>query len=435
MEMVALVGLFLIYALTATRLGRAWITAPMFFLFSGMLLGPSGVDLIPVSPTTEPVKLLAEVTLALLLFADASTLSLRRAREDRGLPERLLFLGLPLTIAFGCFVAWALFPAIGLAGAALIGAMLAPTDAALGLAVVTDPVVPVRVRRLLNVESGLNDGIATPFVLVFLALAVGEEAGAPGHFVGDALRQMGIAVVVAAVVGFIGGWAFSKTKKSSWSSEQSRDLAVITLALLAYAGSIAVGGNGFVAAFLGGLFFGARRHDEVARPVEFTEGISLFMSYLVWTLFGASIVGPVLRTGTDLVVIIYALLSLTLIRLIPVYLAMLRTGFRRSTIAFVGWFGPRGLASAVFTFIALDSFHEHAATDLELVVTSVAAWTILLSVTAHGLSARPLAGVIGARLAGDPRAPENQVAPEPRVRRQRLDAPAHHAVGAHHGRE
>lgn len=416
---VVLAGLFLAYALLASRLERAWISAPMFFLVLGAVFGGAGFDLLPSLPTTEPVKLLAESALALLLFADASTVSLRRARQDAGLPERLLFLGLPLTIALGALAAWLLFPALPFGAVALVGAMLAPTDAALGLAVVTNRAVPVRIRRLLNIESGLNDGLATPFVMLFLAMAVSEEGGVSEHFVRDAVLEMLVAVLVAAVVGFVGGWLFDRARTRGWTSPQSQELTVFALAGMAYVGSVAAGGNGFVAAFLAGIFFGARRHEAIEQPVAFTETVALFLSYLVWALFGATIVGPVVIAMPDLVAVGYAVLSLTVVRMLPVAIALLGSGMRRSTVAFVGWFGPRGLASAVFTFIALDSFAEHGATELTATVTEVAAWTILLSVLAHGLTASPWAAAYGRRIVatgGD--TPELQDAPEPRMRKR-----------------
>ena len=416
MEVAVLAGLFLVFALSASRLERIWVSAPMFFLMCGVLLGPAGVDLLPVAATTEPVRLLAEATLALLLFADASTISFRRAREDRGLPERLLFIGLPLTMVLGAFLGWLLFPGIGLAAAALIAAMVAPTDAALGLQVVTNRAVPVRVRRLLIIESGLNDGLVTPFVLLLLALSVGESVGSPAAFVTDAFTQMGVAAVVAVVVGLGGGWLFARAKEAGWSSASSQDVAVIAMAAIAYAGSVAVGGNGFVAAFLAGIFFGAGRHEVIERPMRFTETTGLFLSYLVWAMFGAAIVGPVLVEGFDLKIVAYAVLSLTVARMLPVALSLIGTGFRRDSVAFVGWFGPRGLASAVFTFIALDAFHEYSAGALAATVTAVVAWTVLLSVVAHGLTATPIARGYARRVAGEEYVEEHREAPEPRTR-------------------
>jgi len=419
-QTLTLAVLLAVYALVATRLERLWITGPMFFLLLGAVCGTAGFDVLPVTASNESVKVLAEVTLALLLFADASTISLRRARQDVRLPERLLLLGLPLTIVFGAIVAFGMFPGYGWETAALLGAILAPTDAALGLAVVTNRAVPVRVRRLLNIESGLNDGLATPFVMLFIALVVSETEGAAEGFVLDAVKEMGIAVVVATAVGLVGGWLMSKARAADWSSPHSEELAVMAFAFMAYAGGVAAGGNGFVAAFLGGALFGAGRHELVEKPIEFTETSGLFLSYLVWTMFGATIVGPVFASGVDPLIVGYAVLSLTIVRMIPVALSLLGSGLRRETVAFVGWFGPRGLASAVFTFLALEAFQEAGAPDLSTFVTAVAAWTVLLSVVAHGITAAPLAARYGRRMTQLGEIPEMQSGPEPRVRRQAL---------------
>jgi NhaP-type Na+/H+ or K+/H+ antiporter len=419
-ETLTLAVLLAVYALVASRLERLRITGPMFFLVLGAVCGSAGLDVLPVTASSEPVKVLAEVTLALLLFADASTISLRRARQDIELPERLLLLGLPLTILFGAIVAFGMFPGYGWETAALIGAMLAPTDAALGLAVVTNRAVPVRIRRLLNIESGLNDGLATPFVMLFIALVVAEQESAAHGFVLDAVKEIGIAVAVAIAVGVAGGWLMSRARAADWSSPHSEELTVMALAFIAYSGAVAAGGNGFVAAFLGGVFFGARRHELVEKPIEFTETSGLFLSYLVWAMFGATIVGPVLSAGVDLKIVGYAVLSLTFVRMVPVALSLLGSGLRRETAAFVGWFGPRGLASAVFTFLAIEAFQEVGATDLSAFVTAVAAWTILLSVIAHGMTAAPLATRYGRRMAQLGAIPEMQPGPEPRVRRQQL---------------
>jgi len=415
-----LTGMFVGYALLASRLDRIWVTGPMFFLVLGAALGRGGLDLLPSVATYPPIELLAEATLAILLFTEASTIDVRQARDEAGLAERLLLVGLPLTVVLGTIAAKLLFPELPWAAAALIGSILAPTDLALGLPVVMDPDVPVRVRRLIEVESGLNDGMVTPLVTLFLALAVSDEGAAPRHFVLDAVGEMGIAVVVAAVVGLLGGAVFVWARRRGWSSPQSEELGVFALAGLSYAGSVAVGGNGFVAAFLAGLLFGVGRAEIIHAPIEFTETTALFLSYIVWGLFGATIVGPVLANGVDLAVVGYAVLSLTVVRMAPVALALRGTGLQRRTVAFVGWFGPRGLASAVFTFVALEEFARYDAGPLAGTVTAVAAWTILLSVIAHGLTATPLSTSYGRRMAeANPDLPELRPAPEPHARRRR----------------
>ena len=418
---------FVAYALLAARLDRAWISAPIVFVAAGLLLGPSVLGLVDPHGERETLLHLTELTLAILLFADAATVRLSRLREDAALPGRLLGIGLPLTIALGTLLA---VPILGVpwAVAALIATILAPTDAALGLAVVTDRAVPVRIRRALNVESGLNDGIATPFVSLFLTIVATEEAVRTGSWVVGAAIELGLAVVAALVVGGLGGLAFATARARSWTTPASEELAVLALAVLSYVGAVAVGGNGFVAAFAGGLVFAftssvrdAKLGDpigaETREAIEFTETVGVFASFVVWVIFGALFVGPVLTRTPALEAVIYAVASLTVIRMLPVAIALLGMRLRRDTIAFIGWFGPRGLASVVFSLIALD---ELARTAVAPKLLEVATLTILGSVVLHGVTARPLAAVYGRRVRAEPDAVELVKVSEPRVRRKAL---------------
>ena len=411
----ALVAVFVAYGLIASRLDRWLITAPIFFVATGLVLGPSGVGVLP-GLESETTLLITELTLGVLLFADAATVRLREVEGDARLPIRLLFVGLPLTIALGTVAARLLFPEAGWAAAALIASILAPTDAALGLAVVTNPAVPARIRRALNVESGLNDGIATPFVTLFLTLVIAEEGLGSGHWAAEAAKEIGLALVAAVAVGVLGGKLLVVARRLGWTSSSSEQLVVLAFSLLAYVGAVAMGGNGFVAAFVGGLLFGASTSSQMHEPVEFTETVGLFASFFVWTVFGAIFVGPVVTGVIEPVAILYAVISLTVVRMLPVAVALTDVGLRRDTVAFMGWFGPRGLASVVFTLIAFEDLH--GAGPIADAIVEIATWTILLSVVAHGLSAGPFASAYGHRLheAGD--IPELAEAPEPRIRRR-----------------
>ena len=407
----------LTYGLLAGRLDRWSISAPMVFVAAGWALGPDGTGLLELSLDSEVVLTFTEITLAALLFADATSVPLREVEGDARLPGRLLGIGLLLTIAIGTLVGWMLTPELGWAGAALIASVLAPTDAALGMAVVTDRAVPVRIRRALNIESGLNDGIATPFVTVFLAAVLSEEGLEEGSWILDAVVQIGLALLVAVVVGGLGAWLVSAASRRGWTSDMSEQLCVLALAVLAYVGAVAFGGNGFVSAFTAGLVFGAVGRPP-REPVGFTEDASLFASFLVWVVFGASFVGPVVSGSVDASAIVYALLSLTIVRMVPVAIALAGMGFRPQTVAFMGWFGPRGLASVVFTLLAVE---ELRGAPVDLPLFEIATWTILFSVILHGVTARPLAAAFGRRVrAGDPGAPELLQVAEPRPRRHLL---------------
>ncbi len=394
----SLVGLvFIGYALAARRLDRLSISAPIVMVVAGALLGAGFLAVLPANPDADTIRLVTELTLALILFADASTIDLRQAEGDLGLPARLLGIGLPLTIALGAVAARLVFPSTSWADAGLIGAILAPTDAALGVAVVTNPAVPARIRRALNIESGLNDGIATPIVSVLLVVVVAGQAHQ--GWAPEAVRELARGVVIGLVLGFIGGWLVRRARAASWSTPMSDQLMVLSLALVAYGAAVDYSGNGFVAAFVAGLVFGAATRGQLEQATEFADTIGLFSSFLVWVIFGAVFVGPVLRGGIHLRPVMYAVLSLTVVRMVPVLCSLVRDGLRPDTVAFVGWFGPRGLASVVFTLIAFDALGGH---QLARSLVEVTTWTILLSVFAHGLSSGPLAAWYGRRMSHAP---------------------------------
>jgi NhaP-type Na+/H+ or K+/H+ antiporter len=393
---IALLALaILVYTLTAARLDRLSISGPIVLVTVGALLGPAGVGVVEAPAASEPFRVLAELTLALLLFTDASTIGLREAGGIAWLPSRLLAIGLPLTIAGGALVGWLLFPALGIGFALVLGSILAPTDAALSLPVLLDRAIPVRVRRVINIESGLNDGIATPFVTLSLAVAVAEETAGNTSWLLDAGVEIAVAIVAALIVGGLGGRVTVEARRRGWASRASESLAVVALAIVAYAGATAIGGNGFVAAFGAGIAF--RTATGLSEPsLEFAESTGLAASYLVWLLFGVGLAGPAIAAGFDATVIAYALLSLTIVRMVPVAIALVGTRLRPDTVALIGWFGPRGLASVVFLLVAFDEMGPAHPAD---VLVRVVSWTVLLSVFLHGLSAGPLGAWYGRRIA------------------------------------
>ena len=400
------------YALVAGRLERLSISPALAFVVIGTLLSQDVLGVLVLDPEAESVKLVAEITLALVLFADASSVDLHRLRRDAGPVARLLVIGLLLTITLGTVTALGLLPGIGFGLALLIGSALAPTDAALGQPVITDRQVPSRIRRILNVESGLNDGIATPFVLFALALATAEGSGSDVWII-DAVREGAVGVVAGMLVGAMGGSLLIVADRADWTSRTSRQLAVLALAIGAYLVSVAVGGNGFIAAFVGGLAFGVSTRGREENAVTFTETQGSLLAIGVWTIFGLTMGGSLVATGFNPRAIGYALLSLTVVRMVPVAMSLIGSGFQPSTVAFIGWFGPRGLASIVFLIIALDGLHaEGMGTD---VLVPTVGWTVLLSVVLHGLTATPLARAYGRRIAVAPDGiPEREPTDEPR---------------------
>ena len=413
---VVLAAAIFLWGAVSGRLERADLTAPIVFTVIGAAL--AGFGLVHASPAPATVKPLVEVTLVWVLFNDAARVRVHDLRGDLGVVLRLLAVGLPLTVLAGWGLAAWLFPALGVWLALLVGAALAPTDAALGVPVVTNQVVPARVRRLITVESGLNDGIATPVVMVAIAgAAVAEGHGGPGS--GGALVDLAIGVGVGLVVGGGGGWLLRWARDREWAVEEFVGIAVLALALLAYATALAVEGNGFVAAFCGGMAFGATAGRRGQAELSFLEQTSGAVSLLVWLAFGAIAV-PIVVDRLSWTLLLYAALSLTLVRMVPVGLALFRTGLDRNTVLFIGWFGPRGLASLVFALLALEQLGSRA----DHAVAVIAA-TVFLSVLAHGLSAAPLALRFGT---GDQRRESPGALPDLPVRglpRPRPLRPAH----------
>jgi NhaP-type Na+/H+ or K+/H+ antiporter len=403
-------GLVVIYGAVAVWLGRFSITMPIIFVAVGAFLGPRGLV------SAGDAELLIEMTLALLLFADASTLAFRQVRDDPGPPARLLLIAMPLIVALGGLIAYGLFPGEGLGFALLLAAILAPTDAALGMPIFNNPRVPVRIRRALNVESGLNDGIAAPLVALFIAMALAYETPRAGGWLLSALGEIGIGLGVGAAAGLLGGWLFATADKRGWTSATGEQIGNLALAMFAFWTAKDLGGNGFVAAFVGGILFGHATRERLHVATEFTETAGTLLSLFVWAAFGANLVPPLLGAFNPLS-LLYALLSLTVIRSIPVAISLLGARLRPDTILIMGWFGPRGLASVVFALMAYESFHEAGRGPNLLADT--AAWTILLSVVLHGISAVPLANWYARRLeTADSAAPELVKVPELGVRRR-----------------
>ena len=393
-----------VWGLVSARLERWNVSAPIAFVVLGLVVTHGPVTLIHFSLHSSTIRSVAEIALALVLFADASRVNARASCGPTWrCPLRLLGIGLPLTIGAGAALAAGLFSGAGLWVAAAIGAIVAPTDAALGASIMEDERVPAGVRRVLNVESGLNDGIATPFVNLFLAGAATAEAVHGASSAATAVLDLLGGAAIGVGVGLVGAVLLAQARKHHWSAPGFQPLAVLALALFAYSSSVLAGTNGFVAAFVAGMAFGTvfPRHDD--ELLEFSQESGTLMSLLVWFLFGAVMLVPGLEDATwrD---VIFAVLALTAVRMVPVAVALAGSGLDRATVAFVGWFGPRGLASVVFGLIAVDTL---APADAKVVLAAVTV-TVALSVLLHGVTASPFAaryGAVAARL--HPERPEH----------------------------
>lgn len=386
-ELAIIAAALLLVAGVSRRLTRTSFTPAMAFCLIGVLVGPLALDEVTGEPTGASVRTLAEATLAVVLFADASRIKLRVLRREYAVPLRLLGIGLPLTIALGAVVALAVFGSLNAADAVVLAILLAPTDAALGQAVVTEPHLPSRVRQGLNIESGLNDGICVPLLLIALAVADVEDTTASAHHaISIVAEEIGYGVVGGAAAGIAAAAVLALGSRRDLISGTWLQVIPMAGAALAYGIAVALGGSGFIGAFLAGAVFGTlvpRESEEASRLNEEVGGLLGGVTFLV---FGAVLLGPTLKHVTWPIAL-YAVLSLTLARMLPVAVAMVRSGAKWQTVGFLGWFGPRGLASIVFAVITVQSSHL-AGSDTILRATYL---TVGLSVVAHGASAEPLA--------------------------------------------
>jgi sodium/hydrogen antiporter len=374
-------------AAVSKRIAGTPITPAILFVSVGLLLGPKVLDGIDIPSTSETVRTLAEATLALVLFSDASRIDFAKLRRDISLPVRLLGVGLPLTIILGALAAGMIFTELTFWEAVILAVVLAPTDAALGQAVVTEPRVPSRIRQSLNVESGLNDGICVPLLFAAVAAADIESHISEGRSAAELLlEEIGFGVIGGVAAGLVIGVVLVRAGRRDLIEGTWRQVIPAAGAALGYGTAAALGGSGFIAAFVAGMAFRAvikRDPEDVNRLTEEVGGV---LNGVTFILFGAILLGPALgELSWELA--LYAVLSLTIVRMLPVAIAMLGSRARLPTLGFLGWFGPRGLASIVFAVIVVE---ESRLPHEELIVLAIYL-TVGLSVFAHGLTAAPLA--------------------------------------------
>lgn len=386
-QLVTLAVILLGFAAISRRIDGTPVTAPMVFTAAGLVVGVDALGLVDPDAEGLEVEIFAEATLAVVLFSDASRIDLTALRRTLHIPARLLGIGLPLTILAGFAVALVVLPDLAWPEALLVAIILAPTDAALGQAVVTSKRLPVRIRQSLNVEAGLNDGICVPLFLIALAVALAEEGAiGHGHAVELVFEKIGYGVLMGVLAGAVAAAVVVHGTARRLVDDTWLQVVPLAGALLAFTLAEAIGGSGFIAAFVGGATFGGmrrRRGGEVSHLIEQSGAI---LAAVTFVLFGAVLLGPAIRDlGWEIAV--YAVLSLTVIRIVPVAISMLGTGARRPTVAFLGWFGPRGAASIVFALLVL----EEEGLPHETAVLTTAFVTVGLSVLAHGATAAPVA--------------------------------------------
>ena len=387
----AILALFIfIYSMVAGRIERSAISGPMVFVVAGFLMGPFGFGWLKGDSTSSDLRTLADLTLALILFIDAANADMSILKRQFKIPARMLLLGLPGVIALGFGLAVLMFDGLSLYEAAILATMLAATDAALGKAVITNKAVPARIREGLNVESGLNDGICVPIVLFFIALAVsGEHGGSETSAMALVAQELGIGMAVGLSLAFVGTLLLRWCWKQGWVTEIWMQVTVVGLAVASFAAAQSLHGSGYIAAFTGGMLFGFMAKDATHKLVLAAEGTGETLALVTWMLFGAMVIGPAFEQFSWEVVV-YAILSLTVIRVLPIFLSLVGTGESVSSRLFLGWFGPRGLASIVFAIIVINAEVPNGE-FLALVVIC----TVFFSLVAHGITANPLARWLG----------------------------------------
>jgi NhaP-type Na+/H+ or K+/H+ antiporter len=394
MDLVSLaiiVGGLLLYSLVSGRLQGTIVTAPLVFIVFGFAVGTGGFDLAVIDVDHSAIHIIAEFTLILVLFTDAARIDLDRVQLDHNLPTRMLVIGLPLTIIAGLAVALWLFPEFSFWEAALLSALLAPTDAALGQSVISSQAVPVRIRQAINVESGLNDGIALPAVVLFAALAsTSQGVSQAGEWIRFGLLQIIVGPLAGITVGYVGARLLDMAIERGWTTSSFQGIAILALAMLIYVVAELVGGNGFIAAFVGGMVFGHSIRNPCTFLFEFMESEGQLLMLITFLIFGAALL-PEGIAFFNSTILVYAVLSLTVIRMLPIAISLLGSGLGLASHLFLGWFGPRGLASILFVLLILDESDVPHRDEL-LAVTVL---TVALSALLHGVSAAPLGRIYG----------------------------------------
>jgi len=388
----AVLALFIFcYSLVAGRVERAAASGPIVFVIAGLLMGPLGFGWFDGDVSNTQLRVLADLTLALILFIDAANADLAILKRQFRIPSRMLLFGLPGVIFLGTLVAALLFDTLSLFEAAILGTVLAATDAALGKAVVTNKAVPTQIREGLNIESGLNDGLCVPVLLLFVALTLGSgtEGGSSLLALELVTKEIGIGLVVGVGLTAIGSWALRWCQARGWVTEIWKQVTVVALAIACFSVAQSLHGSGYIAAFTGGLLFGFKARDATHRLVLAAEGTGETLALLTWFVFGSAVIGQSVEYFTW-EMLVYALLSLTVIRMLPIFLSLSGSGESTAAKLFLGWFGPRGLASIVFAIIVINKGVPGGE-----FIAMVVVLTVFLSLLAHGVSANPLARLLG----------------------------------------
>ena len=379
--------MILLYGLFSKKFALHNISGPMIFLFTGIILSPLVLDVSDLTVDADIIKNIAEIALIIVLFTDSASINLKTSKNKWKISRRLLLIGLPLTIVLSTYAGTLFFPNEALINLFLMALILAPTDAALGKAVVTDTKVPEEIRSNINVESGLNDGIVFPLIITAIELIVSKEDINSNHtWMMFLLEQISLGFFFGALSGFLGAKLLTFALKHGWIEDTYRNLTPISLAILSFYLAEYFGGNGFIAAFMSGMFFGNFSNLIDSRSEVFLESEGEVLILISFTIFGLTFI-PETITYWNWTVLLYAICSLTIFRMLPVALSLSGLNLSLASKAFIGWFGPRGIASILYIMIVAHKIENIKGHET---LYSVITLTIFLSIILHGLSARGL---------------------------------------------
>ncbi|MGW1136037.1 cation:proton antiporter domain-containing protein [Streptomyces zhihengii] len=383
-------AVLLAWCVLSHRLARWSITAPIAMLGAGIAL-TSGSDPALVFDFGDMAGFehAVEVVLALLLFVDATEVPSGAIRRERRVVARLLGGALPLTLAAAFLTALAFFPDRPGWVLAVLATVVVPLDLAPTAAVVRDHRIPARLREVLNVEGGLNDGIVSPVFLLCVAAAAEAHTGGDDYAeaVLDAVGAAAWALGAGSLVGYGAGWLLRTSWAKGWAQPAAMRLGVLSVPVAAYTLSSALGGNGFVASFVAGVCIAPAMRHMPENAVEMTDELVTLLTLALWFLFG-QIVTDEFWDGFHLSVVLYALLAVSLVRIVPVMLALIGTDLSLTDRLFLGWMGPRGVTSVVFGLLAALELRGASGGDF---ISRVMVITVMVSIVVHGLSGEPLA--------------------------------------------
>jgi sodium/hydrogen antiporter len=341
----------------------------------GIGLAEAGV--VTVEATDRAIVQLIELALILTLFSDGLFVERELLRVHWGPVTRAIVLAMPITLGLLALAAHSIFTELSWGEALLLAAVLSPTDPVVTSTVVTSRRVPALVRHTLNLESGLNDGLALPFVLFFLVLA--QPGGEAGHAAAKLLGEAAFGVLVGVVVGYVGG-RLHHYLPGGGITTRYEGIYAVGFGLVAFGLADVTIGNGFIATFVAGIVMGAAEHEIPDAFVVFAENISAILQVITFFVFGALIVatgygGDVWRLA------IFVAFALLVARPLAIAIAFLRERLPTAHKAFIAWFGPKGAASMLFAlFVLRSTVSRHS------VIFAIAAYTILCSILAHGLT-------------------------------------------------